>query len=75
MFDKITSRVSKLCYNLNMKYVDPVSYTVFPPKCLCFVNDILKKFGAIPILIISLTEKFRAGQLVVVRWAVVAAII
>jgi len=26
MFDKITSRVSKLCYGLNMDFVDPVSY-------------------------------------------------
>jgi len=28
MFDKITSRVSKLCYNLNMKYIDPVAITL-----------------------------------------------
>uniref|UniRef100_A0A914UNC0 Ribonucleoside-diphosphate reductase n=1 Tax=Plectus sambesii TaxID=2011161 RepID=A0A914UNC0_9BILA len=26
-FDKITSRISKLCYNLNMDYVDPVLVT------------------------------------------------
>ena len=25
MFDKITNRINKLCYNLNMNYVDPVS--------------------------------------------------
>lgn len=25
MFDKITSRVSKLCYSLNQEHVDPVS--------------------------------------------------
>lgn len=24
-FDKITSRIQKLCYNLNMDFVDPVS--------------------------------------------------
>lgn len=24
-FDKITSRIQKLCYNLDMDYVDPVS--------------------------------------------------
>ena len=24
MFDKITSRISKLCYGLNQDYVDPV---------------------------------------------------
>ena len=28
MFDKITSRVSKLCYNLNMDFVDPVSIII-----------------------------------------------
>lgn len=26
-FDKITARISKLCYNLDMKYVDPVKVT------------------------------------------------
>lgn len=25
MFDKITSRIQKLCYGLNMDFVDPVS--------------------------------------------------
>lgn len=25
MFDKITSRIQKLCYGLNMDYIDPVS--------------------------------------------------
>lgn len=25
-FDKITSRINKLCYNLNMEYVDPVRF-------------------------------------------------
>ena len=25
-FDKITSRIQKLCYGLDMDYVDPVSY-------------------------------------------------
>ncbi|KAI0982211.1 hypothetical protein GJ496_002428 [Pomphorhynchus laevis] len=28
MFDKITSRISKLCYNLNMEFVDPASITM-----------------------------------------------
>eukprot|EP00112_Aurelia_sp_Birch-Aquarium-sp1_P004134 Seg147.5 transcript_id=Seg147.5/GoldUCD/mRNA.D3Y31 product="Ribonucleoside-diphosphate reductase large subunit" pseudo=true protein_id=Seg147.5/GoldUCD/D3Y31 len=28
MFDKITSRVSKLCYGLDMSYVDPVAITL-----------------------------------------------
>ena len=28
MFDKITSRVSKLCYGLNPDFVDPVSVVV-----------------------------------------------
>uniref|UniRef100_A0AC35TKV7 Ribonucleoside-diphosphate reductase n=1 Tax=Rhabditophanes sp. KR3021 TaxID=114890 RepID=A0AC35TKV7_9BILA len=27
-FDKITSRINKLCYNLNMDYVDPTSITI-----------------------------------------------
>ncbi|ALC39215.1 RnrL, partial [Drosophila busckii] len=27
-FDKITSRIQKLCYNLNMDFVDPVSITL-----------------------------------------------
>ncbi|KAE9555816.1 hypothetical protein FO519_001030 [Halicephalobus sp. NKZ332] len=27
-FDKITSRIMKLCYNLNMDYVDPIEVTV-----------------------------------------------
>lgn len=26
MFDKITSRIQKLCYGLNSEFVDPVSY-------------------------------------------------
>lgn len=26
MFDKITSRIQKLCYGLNMDFIDPVSY-------------------------------------------------
>uniref|UniRef100_A0A671MN69 Ribonucleoside-diphosphate reductase large subunit n=1 Tax=Sinocyclocheilus anshuiensis TaxID=1608454 RepID=A0A671MN69_9TELE len=26
MFDKITSRIQKLCYGLNTEFVDPVSY-------------------------------------------------
>ena len=26
MFDKITSRISKLCYGLNQDFVDPVSH-------------------------------------------------
>lgn len=25
MFDKITSRIQKLCYGLNMDFIDPVS--------------------------------------------------
>lgn len=30
MFDKITSRIQKLCYGLNMDFVDPVSkYSVY----------------------------------------------
>jgi len=28
MFDKITSRISKLCYNLNMDFVDPAAITM-----------------------------------------------
>jgi len=28
-FDKITFRISKLCYNLNMDFVDPVSWRIF----------------------------------------------
>lgn len=28
MFDKITSRISKLCYNLNMDFVDPTAITL-----------------------------------------------
>ncbi|KAL7670036.1 hypothetical protein ACOME3_004978 [Neoechinorhynchus agilis] len=28
MFDKITSRISKLCYGLNMEYVDPAAITL-----------------------------------------------
>lgn len=28
MFDKITSRIQKLCYGLNMDYVDPPSITI-----------------------------------------------
>lgn len=38
-FDKITSRIQKLCYGLNMDFVDPVrqsiSLFVFP-LCLCY---------------------------------------
>ena len=29
MFDKITSRISKLCYGLNMDFVEPVSLFLF----------------------------------------------
>ena len=32
MFDKITSRVSKLCYGLNSDFVDPVSNMWFRKK-------------------------------------------
>lgn len=28
-FDKITSRIQKLCYNLNMDFVDPVSFACY----------------------------------------------
>lgn len=28
MFDKITSRISKLCYGLDMNYVDPAAITM-----------------------------------------------
>ncbi len=28
MFDKITSRIQKLCYGLNAEFVDPVSYEI-----------------------------------------------
>lgn len=28
-FDKITSRIVKLCYGLNMDYIDPVSFLNF----------------------------------------------
>lgn len=28
-FDKITSRIQKLCYNLDMDFVDPVSLLIF----------------------------------------------
>lgn len=31
MFDKITSRIQKLCYGLNADFVDPVSPTLPPP--------------------------------------------
>jgi hypothetical protein len=27
LFDKITSRISKLCYGLNMNFVDPIQVT------------------------------------------------
>lgn len=27
MFDKITSRISKLCYGLNKEFIDPVSHS------------------------------------------------
>ncbi len=32
MFDKITSRISKLCYKLNMDFVDPVSLSCLGPN-------------------------------------------
>lgn len=46
MFDKITSRIQKLCYGLNMDFVDPVSkYGLclgFLASCdsfyLCFIS-------------------------------------
>ncbi len=28
MFDKITSRISKLCYNLDMNFIDPPAITL-----------------------------------------------
>lgn len=31
MFDKITSRIQKLCYGLNVDFVDPVSF-LRPPR-------------------------------------------
>ena len=38
MFDKITSRISKLCYGLNDDFIEPVSYislslSLSPPPC------------------------------------------
>lgn len=32
MFDKITSRIQKLCYGLNSDFVDPVSYEMHQNK-------------------------------------------
>lgn len=34
-FDKITSRIQKLCYNLNMDFVDPVSVEYI----VCILDD------------------------------------
>lgn len=31
MFDKITSRISKLCYGLNKEFIEPVSYPTHTP--------------------------------------------
>ena len=43
-FDKITFRIEKLCYNLNMEFVDPVSVTkYFPYECGRILH--LCKFG------------------------------
>lgn len=33
MFDKITSRIQKLCYGLNADFVDPVSLSLFLLSC------------------------------------------
>uniref|UniRef100_A0A8C0B2N4 Uncharacterized protein n=1 Tax=Buteo japonicus TaxID=224669 RepID=A0A8C0B2N4_9AVES len=33
MFDKITSRIQKLCYGLNADFVDPVSLSFFLLSC------------------------------------------
>ena len=33
MFDKITSRIQKLCYGLNADFVDPVSLSFFLLYC------------------------------------------
>ena len=33
MFDKITSRIAKLCYELDMNFIDPTAITL--KVCLC----------------------------------------
>lgn len=35
MFDKITSRIQKLCYGLNAEFVDPVSQFCIPCCAPC----------------------------------------
>lgn len=34
MFDKITSRIQKLCYGLNLDYIDPVSINNKAPNLI-----------------------------------------
>lgn len=45
MFDKITSRIQKLCYGLNMDFVDPVSkwalYLGFLASCASFYLSLI----------------------------------
>ena len=45
MFDKITSRISKLCYSLNPDFVEPVQptltlslYSVYVCVCVCLLG-------------------------------------
>ena len=35
MFDKITSRISKLCYGLNADFIEPVSHFQGLSLCVC----------------------------------------
>jgi hypothetical protein len=45
-FDKITSRITKLAYNLNMQFVDPgewlVAWLAFTPGYRLFLSTIVK---------------------------------
>lgn len=51
MFDKITSRIQKLCYGLNMDFVDPVSkyglYLGFLASCDSFYLSLIWPFHSL----------------------------
>ena len=45
MFDKITSRISKLCYGLNADFIEPVSHFQGLSLCVCVCVCVCRYLG------------------------------
>lgn len=65
MFDKITSRIQKLCYGLNADFVDPVSLCLVLP--LLVVSAERQRLGADVAWLFTLV-KVKCGRLCRSRW-------